>query len=752
MDGAQLESYVDSWPEELALVVAIAAKGATSPVRPAILPILAAAAYSRSALPHVRHAVSTLHVLTGRFSSDSLKVGAQEDATFDDDSPAEAATDAQSSSDRLAALRRETADEATTWLSRVCAHIQVRLDQLPDALDPDTSIPLPVPAPQGKDPDQTAAAAERAKREWDAAWELVLVSLGLLGTSAPTAAEAAAATAAAPPAEGSGEADRGRGSEQKRASSRDGEKQNLASKLGSKVGSLFSATPPPASTGVSRAASDPPGPRDTTATVNSSTSSDVTPPPLNYTALSRSLVVRTLAVLWIPESVLSDIEHTIAQFLFFQLQERDHAAAGGAEAQVEAAREAQVGWDSAAKESRDRAAKKGNALKWAATGAGFVLGGVAIGLTGGFAAPAIAAGLGTFGIATFSGAGGAVLIGTLLGLGGGGLAGYRTHRRMKGLDDVRFEPIQDADAHELPQIPSLTATIVASGFLLDPEDSVEPWRSYVRSSRADAYALKADPKTFLEAGRSLDKYVQTRLLTMGGVEVVKRTALAAIYAGVALPLTLVQTATTAFDSDFTRCRDKAHKAGILLAEILQREVHGKRPVVLIGYGPGASLILSCLEHLHSLGLGSVVYRAVLISLPSSPSRTQWARARSVVTHELVNAWSANDWVLAIAARVYTLSPYIAGIRPVRDVPVDVVNVDVSDLVTKGHLELRQQLPAILQRVFTDPTARTQSDPRPEVVEQRREQTRDAAGGSEDSLTDHLAEEVKTLDVNPRTGT
>jgi hypothetical protein len=34
---------------------------------------------------------------------------------------------------------------------------------------------------------------------------------------------------------------------------------------------------------------------------------------------------------------------------------------------------------------------------------------------------------------------------------------------------------------------------------------------------------------------------------MGGVEVVKRTALAAIYAGVALPLTLFQTATTAFD-------------------------------------------------------------------------------------------------------------------------------------------------------------------------------------------------------------
>lgn len=240
---------------------------------------------------------------------------------------------------------------------------------------------------------------------------------------------------------------------------------------------------------------------------------------------------------------------------------------------------------------------------------------------------------------------------------------------------------------------------------------------------------------------------------MGGVEVVKRTALAAVYAGVALPLTLVQTATTAFDSDFTRCRDKAHKAGILLAEVLQQEVHGKRPVELvrvpevarslrddrasepvdsrrgrrsntdepvtpwrrdqIGYGPGASLILSCLEHLHTLGLGAVVYRAVLISLPSSPSRAAWARARSVVAHELVNAWSANDWVLAIAARVYTLSPSIAGLRPVRVPAVEagsgvvdlVVNVDVSDLVTQGHLELRHKLPTILERVM-DPNART----------------------------------------------
>lgn len=85
--------------------------------------------------------------------------------------------------------------------------------------------------------------------------------------------------------------------------------------------------------------------------------------------------------------------------------------------------------------------------------------------------------------------------------------------------------------------------------------------------------------------------------------------------------------------------------------------------VQIGYGPGASLILSCLLRLHELQLGNLVYSAVLISLPEAPSSVKWASARSVVAHELVNVWSGNDFVLAIAARLYTLSTRIAGHVP-----------------------------------------------------------------------------------------
>ncbi|TNY17995.1 hypothetical protein DMC30DRAFT_80658 [Rhodotorula diobovata] len=517
---------------------------------------------------------------------------------------------------------RDTVAHATHWLVLVCGHLGVDMAQLPEDPGVETRLveALDVPGEGGREGgSDEERRKEREKREWDCVWELVLVSLGLVG----------AGQQAAEP-----------------------DKDKKASRVGAAgavVGGLFGSSKSAAAAPATTEKDDP--------------TKQNQPPPLDYTALSRTLVVSTADVLGISSQVVSDVERAIAQFLYFQYQQQSDAEQ---RSRVEgkdrgAAREGEgKGWDEAAREYRDRAAKKGSALKWAATGAGIVLGGVAIGLTGGLAAPAIAAGLGTFGITAFSGAGGAVLIGTLLGLGGGGLAGYRTHRRMKGLENVSFEPIKEEGHEDMPQIPSLTATIVASGFLLDMKDSVDPWRPFVRSSKVDAYALKADPQTFLEAGRSLDQFIKNRLISMGGAELVKRTALAAVYAGVALPLTVFKSATTAFDSEFTQCKDKAKKAGVLLAEILEKEVQGKRPVVLIGYGPGASLIFSCLQHLHQLELGHLVYAVTLISLPDSPSPVAWAAARSVVSHELINAYSTNDWVLGIAARLYTLSTRIAG--------------------------------------------------------------------------------------------
>ncbi|BGP19524.1 hypothetical protein JCM10213_000123 [Rhodosporidiobolus nylandii] len=644
----QLESRVQSFDPGLKLFIAIASK------------------------------VSTLHALAGRYTQhltlEDLSPPSSSPSSPSETPPNASQTSANPASltseklpsardlasrqreldaeqERVKALMKTTIVHATHWLVLVCNHFGVEMAQLPEQPDSGMKMHDALDATAGKEEKEAASEEERRKarerKEWDVVWELLLVSLGLVGAGQ-------------------------QGDEPERE-----KKAGGVSSAAAKVGGLFSKS---SSSAADSASSAPAGEKDASGQ----------PPPLNYTALSRSLVVCTAEILGIPEQTVADVERTIAQFLYFQLQQSDEKA-------QQAAKEGdRKEWDEAAQEWRDKAAKKGNALKWAATGAGFVLGGVAIGLTGGLAAPALAPVLaGTFGIAAFSGAGGAVLIGTLLGLGGGGLAGYRTHRRMKGLENVAFEPIKDEDAHELPQIPSLTATIVASGFLLDLKDSVDPWRATFRTAKVDAFALKADPQTFLEAGSSLDKFVKNKLISMGGTEVIKRTALAAVYAGVALPLTVYQSATTAFDSDFSRCRDKAKKAGILLAEILEKKVQGSRPALLVGYGPGASLIFSCLLELHKRQLGHLVYSATLISLPEAPSAVAWASARSVVSHELVNVYSTDDWVLGIAARLYTLSTRIAGLSPVKVEGVDDVNA--SDLV-KGHLDIRNNLPAILARV------------------------------------------------------
>lgn len=92
-----------------------------------------------------------------------------------------------------------------------------------------------------------------------------------------------------------------------------------------------------------------------------------------------------------------------------------------------------------------------------------------------------------------------------------------------------------------------------------------------------------------------------------------------------------------------------------------------------------------------------MYSAILIALPEGPSAVRWAAVRSVVAHEVVNCYSDRDWVGAIAARLYTLSAKVAGLRAVG--VEGVRDVDCSDLVG-GHLELRGKVAAILERVQT----------------------------------------------------
>lgn len=93
--------------------------------------------------------------------------------------------------------------------------------------------------------------------------------------------------------------------------------------------------------------------------------------PLVYSALDRALVVRTSAHLGVDIQTVEGAEKSIAQMLFFLSGEGGEAARSINE------------WDETAQARREAQSNKNKALKWAGVAGGFVLGGVAIGLTGG---------------------------------------------------------------------------------------------------------------------------------------------------------------------------------------------------------------------------------------------------------------------------------------------------------------------------------------------------------------------------------
>ncbi|WVQ85872.1 hypothetical protein IAT38_008040 [Cryptococcus sp. DSM 104549] len=157
---------------------------------------------------------------------------------------------------------------------------------------------------------------------------------------------------------------------------------------------------------------------------------------LKYTPVTRALSYRTLELLGLPaKELLPEAEMNLSSTLFTALRA---AAEKESQDKVESARQAQSqGWG-------------GSLGRHLATGAGVIAGGVLVGVTGGLAAPAIAAVLAPLGIGTVLSASAApVVLGTLFGVGGGGLAGRRVRERWRGVEEFSF--IEVGDGHKATQ-------------------------------------------------------------------------------------------------------------------------------------------------------------------------------------------------------------------------------------------------------------------------------------------------------------
>ncbi|KAL4945006.1 hypothetical protein BDV06DRAFT_186023 [Aspergillus oleicola] len=344
--------------------------------------------------------------------------------------------------------------------------------------------------------------------------------------------------------------------------------------------------------------------------------------------------------------------------------------------------------------------------KWK-VGIASVAGAVLVGVTGGLAAPFIAAGLGTvmgglgLGATAAAGylgalAGSGVIVGGLFGAYGGKMTGRMVDKYAREVDDFAFLPIHgsrkrtDDERDAARDDHRLRVTIGVSGWLTEESNFYVPWR--VIGSDSEVFGLRWETNALLDLGNAMDYLVTTTAWSAGG-QALSKTIFGGLLSAMILPLGLLKIARIA-DNPFSIAKARADKAGEVLADALISKVQGERTVTLIGYSLGSRVIYACLQTLAKRHAYGLVDSAVLMGAPTPSDTPDWRRLRRVVTGRLVNVYSENDSVLAFLYRTSSLQFGVAGLQPIENVP-GVENLNASDIVN-GHLRYQFLLGRILR--------------------------------------------------------
>lgn len=291
--------------------------------------------------------LAALTVLEGRFPArDELSTAGELDDDDDTQSDAQDAKREQKQERRskaldneqesVQAIRDETVEQATTWLAAVCAHTGVELDSLPDSL---AALSQEAALEHIDDQNEHEGAA------FELAHDLVVVSLGLTAARDTQALDYAPVRRAL--------VWRALCALVRDAAAPNVHAEQLARELATRLDLRDEQAPAVFDAGSAHGSTDE---------QDESRESD-----------ENDQVAATA------RRALEGAEKALAQLLYFQLEQ---ARAPGSQAQKEVDG-ALSSMDAAASAKKDEANARRKKLKWAATGAGFILGGVAIGLTGG---------------------------------------------------------------------------------------------------------------------------------------------------------------------------------------------------------------------------------------------------------------------------------------------------------------------------------------------------------------------------------
>ncbi|KAK2758309.1 hypothetical protein FQN54_004155 [Arachnomyces sp. PD_36] len=405
----------------------------------------------------------------------------------------------------------------------------------------------------------------------------------------------------------------------------------------------------------------------------------------HYSAHSRVLLLNIASSLGLSMKMLVDDEIKVARGL------------------LEAAKEM-----SGDEETKKKVEQSSMARKWK-VGLASVGGAVLIGVTGGLAAPLIAAGIGTvmgglgLGATAAAGllgtvAGSGVIIGGIFGAYGGRMTGKMMDQYAREVEDFAFIPNNGSrttfrnDAEAAQQDRRLRVTIGISGWLTEEDDVVVPWK--VIGQDSEVFALRWELEALMRLGNAMTALV-TSAAWVAGKEVLSKTILAQLMSAVALPFGLLQISRIV-DNPFSVAKSRADKAGEVLADALINKAQGERPVTLIGYSLGARVIFSCLRSLARRRAYGLVETAILMGAPTPSSTHHWRMMRTVVSGRLVNVYSENDTILKFLYRTSSIQLGVAGLQDIEGIP-GVESIDVSSLIS-GHLRYRYLIGTILLNI------------------------------------------------------
>ncbi|KAL2271005.1 hypothetical protein VTJ83DRAFT_376 [Remersonia thermophila] len=404
----------------------------------------------------------------------------------------------------------------------------------------------------------------------------------------------------------------------------------------------------------------------------------------HYSAHSRAMAAYLASSLELPLAVLNGEEAEIAVSLI----ERSSQAASQQQATMSAEAEAQ----------RRRQQNQANRL-WK-VGLASVAGAAIIGVTGGLAAPVVAGAIGGLmgsvglgGVASFLGIfwmNGA-LVGTLFGALGAKMTGEVIDQYAREVEDFAFIPLKDESGTRPSRASDrrLRITIGINGWLDTKDDVAKPWRSLADDS--EVFALQYETDSLLGLGKSLRALVSSYAWNTVKVEILKRTVLATLWSAL-WPAYLLSIASVV-DNPFSLAKNRSEKAGEILADALINKVQGERPVTLVGYSLGARVVYSCLRSLAERRAFGLVDNVVFVGAPVPSNRQHWETMRAVVSGNLVNVYSENDYLLAFLYRATSVQLGVAGLQEIRDVD-GVFNLNLSDKV-QGHMRYAEVLPQIL---------------------------------------------------------